>query len=231
MALATLFLASMATLALSQEPSKEGPLALRENAVPLTLTFDDLRELHAGDPIADIRLEPFSYSPEALRLAENESSFSLGPIAGYLHASGADKGTWFGGVQARLHFARILAAEASISFHQNRYENGDVRVTQYPVQLTAFLFPIPEGPFRPYILGGVGWYYSRTDYEGALSSNSSTTESIFGEHLGAGAELMLGPRTSLDLDIRYIFLNPTNDQVIHLDFNYWQITLGLNFYF
>jgi hypothetical protein len=42
---------------------------------------------------------------------------------------------------------------------------------------------------------------------------------------------MLGPRTSLDLDARYIFLNPSNDKVIHRDYNYWQITFGLNFYF
>jgi opacity protein-like surface antigen len=223
-ALSTFVLASMATLALSQESRIGGPPGL---LAPGEALRDSYADAASSDPLSN----PFSFSPEALFLAESEPSFSIGPMVGYLHTRGADRGTWFGGVQARLHFARILAAEASISFHENRYEGGDVSVTQYPVQLTAFLYPFPDGPFRPYLLGGVGWYYTRIDYTGNLSSLSNETEHTFGEHLGLGVELMLGPRTSLDLDVRYIFLNPTNNQVTDLDFNYWQITLGLNFFF
>jgi len=152
-------------------------------------------------------------------------------MAGYLNARGADSGTWFGGVQARLHFAKILAVEAAISFHQNQYEDGDVVVTTYPLQLTAFLYPFGDGQFRPYLLGGVGWYYTRIDYKDDLEPISDETESEFGVHLGAGLEIMLGGRTSIDVDVRYIFLNATNDQVLDQDFNYWQITLGLNFFF
>jgi outer membrane protein W len=167
----------------------------------------------------------------AAPLAGEESSFSIGPEGGYLRARGAERGTWFGGAKARLHFLRMLAAEASITFHEDRYNNSSVLVSQYPVQLTAFLYIIPEGPIRPYILGGVGWYYTRIDYRNLYSTIPDKTEHVFGEHLGAGAELMLGPRTSIDADVRYIFLNPSNNQVIHRDFNYWQIAFGLNFYF
>ena len=163
--------------------------------------------------------------------AEDEASFSIGPEGGYLRARGTDRGTWFGGVAARLHLLRILAAEASITFHENTYNHSDVVVSQYPVQLTAFLYIIPAGPIRPYILGGVGWYYSRIDYRGAEAAIPNRTEHIFGEHLGAGAELFLAPRLSLDADVRYIFLNPTSDRVINKDFNYWQIAFGVNFYF
>jgi outer membrane protein W len=106
-----------------------------------------------------------------------------------------------------------------------------VVVSQYPVQLTAFLYIIPQGPIRPYILGGVGWYYTRVDYTGQFASTPNHTEHIFGEHLGAGGELFFSPRVSLDVDVRYIFLNPTTDKVIGRDFNYWQITAGLNFLF
>jgi outer membrane protein W len=103
-------------------------------------------------------------------------------------------------------------------------------VTQYPVQLTAFLYFL-NGPIRPYILGGVGWYYTRIDHKGAFGAVPDETDHIFGEHLGAGAELFLGSRVSLNADVRYIFLNPTTDDVIGRDFNYWQITFGLNFLF
>jgi len=174
---------------------------------------------------------PMALSVETLR-EEQPATFSIGAAAGYLNVRGADHGTWFGGVQARLHFARIIAAEAAITFHSNHYENGDVVVTQYPLQLTAFLYIIPDGPIRPYILGGVGWYYTRIDYRDSFALvNKDRTEHIFGEHLGAGAELMLVSRVSLDMDVRYIFLNATNDKVIHGDFNYWQVTFGVNFFF
>src|SRR5262245_48593165 len=167
--------------------------------------------------------EPSSLSRMAPRDAGPFGSFSIGPAGGYLNQKDADRGTWFGGAQARLHFGGMLAAEASITFHQNEYEDGDVTVTQYPLQLTAMLYIIPTGPIRPYILGGVGWYYTRIDYSGVFSALSDHTEHIFGWHLGAGAELMLGARTSLDADVRYIFLDPDTDQVIRREFNYWQI--------
>ncbi|HVE41331.1 MAG TPA: OmpW family outer membrane protein [Planctomycetota bacterium] len=166
-------------------------------------------------------------------LADDEpASFSIGPEGGYLHARDADRGTWFGGAKARLHLLRFLAAEASITFHQNHYADGDIVVTQYPVQLTAFLYIIPVGPIRPYILGGVGWYYTRTDYKDSLSAINDTTDHFFGVHLGAGAEIMLGKSASIDADVRYIFINATTQQVLEdRNFNYWQITFGLNFYF
>src|SRR5581483_6786809 len=75
------------------------------------------------EPLADVEYRPFS----------------IGVAAGYLSAKNADHGTWTAGVQARLRFG-IFAAEASIQFHENVYEGGDVVVSQYPVQLTAFLY-------------------------------------------------------------------------------------------
>lgn len=162
---------------------------------------------------------------------DRETEFSLGPAGGYLQARGADHGTWFAGAQARFHFLKYLAAEGSITFHENKYQGGDARVTQYPVQVSGMLYPIPDGQFRPYIVAGGGWYYTRITYTGTLSGISNQTEHVFGGHAGAGLEIRLSSTTSLDGDIRYIFLNPTNTQVKNGDFNYWQVTFGLNFFF
>lgn len=161
---------------------------------------------------------------------DKPSPFSLGASGGYLRVKDADDGTWFGGVQARLR-AGHFAAEASIQFHQDKYEDGDVVVTQYPVQLTAFLYIIPEGPIRPYILGGVGWYYTRIDYRDELNFIDDDTDRSFGWHFGAGAELFLSSHVSVNADVRYIFIDPDTDQVVDADFNYWQISFGLNFLF
>lgn len=122
---------------------------------------------------------PRSLASTPVERADEYSAFSLGIAGGYLNQKDADKGTWFGGVQARLRMG-IFAVEGSIQFHQNKYQGGDVVVTQYPVQVTAFLYFIPTGPIRPYILGGVGWYYTRVDYKGVLSGISDDTQHIFG---------------------------------------------------
>jgi hypothetical protein len=42
---------------------------------------------------------------------------------------------------------------------------------------------------------------------------------------------MLGKSMSINADARYIFVNATDQDVINRDFNYWQITFGLNFFF
>jgi hypothetical protein len=169
--------------------------------------------------------------PAVEPLADTEyRSFSIGIAGGYLNPKDSDHGTWTVGAQARYRFG-LLAAEASIQFHETRYEGGDVLVSQYPVQLTAFLYIIPSGPIRPYILGGVGWYYTRFDYTGQFASVPNRTEHIFGEHLGGGGELFFSPALSIDVDVRYIFLNATTDKVLGGQFNYWQATAGLNFFF
>jgi opacity protein-like surface antigen len=220
-AIMTTCLASMSEAVAAQEyPGDQNPEPWQV-AVQLCLASNELEEIMLPRSLSDV-----------LPAFEESASFSIGPAGGYLRARGADRGTWFGGVQARLHFLGFLAAEAAITFHQNRYQDDAVVVTQYPVQLTAFLYIIPEGPIRPYILGGVGWYYSHIEYRDSLQTVfPDKTEQMFGEHLGAGVELMLGPRLSVDVDFRYIFLNPTNDQVLHHDFNYGQITAGVNLFF
>jgi hypothetical protein len=157
--------------------------------------------------------------------------FSIGPAGGYLHPHGADRGTWFVGGQARLHLMGYFAIEASMTFHENTYEHGDVHVTQYPVQLSGMIYPFPTWILSPYLVGGGGWYYSRITYSGTLSGISNQTEHTFGAHGGVGADVRLGASFTLDADLRYIFLDPSGTQVKNGDFNYWQVTFGLNLTF
>lgn len=158
--------------------------------------------------------------------------FSIGPVGGFLKARDADEGTWFAGAQARLRFLRILAAEAAITFHQNEYNDGDTRVTQYPVQLSLMLFPLPNFPVSPYVVGGVGWYYTRIDYSGALSAIDNETDHWFGGHVGGGAELLPSRSISLFADFRYIFIDPKTDiQNVSGNADYWQVLFGLGFGF
>lgn len=156
--------------------------------------------------------------------------FSLGADAGYLRAHGADRGTWLAGIQARLHVLQFLVVEGAVTYHENSYDHGDAYVTQYPVQLSALLQPLSNAQVSPYLVGGVGWYYSRIKYGGALSGLSNETENTFGTHAGAGLEIRLGQSVSIDADFRYILLQPRSSVFQSGDFNYWQATVGLNFF-
>jgi hypothetical protein len=207
------------------------PRTLREDADPGTNleagVGADPTDLAAGDSEAPSLPLALWTEPQPVLKPE----FSLGAAVGFLHAKGADRGTWFAGVQGRLHFLTYFAAEASITFHENRYEHGDVHVTQYPVQLSGMFYPIPDGEFRPYVLGGGGWYYTRITYTGVFSGVSNQTDHAFGGHVGAGLEVRLGPKTSIDADLRYIWLNPSSRVVNRSDFDYWQVTGGINLFF
>lgn len=208
----------------------------REQNLPAP--FQAMLESDGGeaDAFADVDVLP----PMSLEGKDNEDKprqherigFSIGPAGGYLKARGADRGTWFGGVAARLYFARFLGAESSVTFHQNRYNDGDTKVTQYPVQVSLLFFPFPSWDFQPYLVGGAGWYYTRVDYSGVLSAAGDKNEHWFGGHLGAGAEIAASRAFSLFVDFRYVFIDPKTDiRNERGNADFWQITFGLGFGF
>ena len=161
----------------------------------------------------------------------DHAEFSIGPMGGFLKARDADRGTWFAGVQARLRFLRILAVEGSISFHQNEYFDGDVVVTQYPVQVSVLLLPFPDGAIDPYVLAGGGWYYSRIDYDDSIGGGDETDRS-FGGHVGAGANFRVSPRLSIFGDFRWVFMDEPgvdNSNLRDEKFDFWHVTFGLSF--
>ncbi len=182
----------------------------------------------------DAEVEPAPQGPDL--------GWMFGPRVGYLRARDADEGTWFGGVQARLFLMPQLALEGSIEFHQSEFFEEAVTVTQYPVQVTALLYPFQLGQLKPYALGGAGWYYTRTTYDfsanpaefAGIPEPSTEVDHVFGIHLGFGGELAAGSSTSINVDIRYIFLDEPgvdNSKVEDEEQDYWQVTAALNIRF
>ena len=154
----------------------------------------------------------------------------FGLRAGYIKPRDADDGTWFGGVQLRVPLTSVLAVEGSIEFHTSEFADGDIEVVQYPVQASLLVFLMPDAQVCPYILGGLGWYYTTTDFSGSLSGIDSETDSLVGAHLGFGARVMMGGAT-LSGDLRYIFLEPDDDNLDDEDFDTIQLVLSLSFPF
>ena len=175
-------------------------------------------------------------APRAGNLLQDpgEPRFWLGLRAGYLRQKDAEKGVWFGGVQGRLFLAEWVALEGSITFHQSDFLDGDVEVTQYPVQVTGLFFPLPDWEIRPYGLFGAGWYYTRTTYHGALSAFDTESDHTFGFHIGVGAEFEVNPGIRVNADIRYIFIDEPgvdNSQLEDEEWDLWQVTLAGNISF
>ena len=167
--------------------------------------------------------EPVEWAPKAF-------GPEFGLRAGYIKPRDADDGTWFGGVQVRVPLTSVLAVEGSIEFHTSEFADGEIEVVQYPVQASLLVFIMPEAPVCPYILGGLGWYYTTTDFSGSLSGIDSETDSLVGAHLGVGARFALGSMTA-SADLRYIFLEPDDDNLDDEDFDTVQLVLSLSFPF
>jgi hypothetical protein len=166
------------------------------------------------------------------------AQFSLGGHASYTKASGAD-GTWYGGAQLRLRFPGPIGLEGLVDYKRTTYMTGGVdvlRVEQYPVQASLMLF-ILSGQVQPYILGGGGWYYTRSTHLGPLAAQASDTQHTFGGHAGGGVELGAKSRVSVHVDVRYVFLGVDSIDAIRDRYNnnpkadFWHGTAGINFKF
>jgi hypothetical protein len=166
------------------------------------------------------------------------AQFSLGGHASYTKANDAD-GTWAGGAQLRLRLLGPLGVEGLIDYRRTTYSAGGedvLRIEQYPVQASLLLFILP-GQVQPYILGGGGWYYTKSTFLGAQSALGSDTQHIFGGHVGGGIELGAKAKVSLHVDVRYVFLGVDSIDTIRDRYNdnpkadFWHGTAGLNFKF
>jgi opacity protein-like surface antigen len=127
-------------------------------------------------------------------------AFGLGVHGGVFDPKDGDT-DGFGGAHARLRLLPFLGVEVSADVREADFRD-DVKILQVPVQLSALLYLIPQGPFQPYVGGGVGWYYLHIDPEGA----SSRTTEEFGYHAGAGVDIPLNPSWVLNADFRYYAL-------------------------
>lgn len=155
----------------------------------------------------------------------------LGIRAGLFIPRGADDPGYSAGVHAILPLGSQLSVEASLEATFSEFEDGDVEVLTYPLQLTAFLNVLELPKISPYVLGGVGFHFTTVDFSGGLSSVDDDSEFTLGVHLGFGARFDLTGTMFLDANLRYIFMRPDFDQVDEEDFDTVQLTMALSFVF
>jgi len=134
----------------------------------------------------------------------SQSSISIGPQVGFFKSQYADNAQVMWGGAVRFKFSEVLGIEGSVNYREEEFNNGAVKVTSWPVMVTALLYPIPV------IYGaiGAGWYNSSTNYNFPSGVNpANETKQEVGWHFGGGLELPVGPSVKLVGDVRYVFLN------------------------
>lgn len=157
----------------------------------------------------------------------SRSGVTLGGRAAYYRPKDADHGTLNGGAQLRLHFVPAIAVEGSVDYRQNKF--GDTTVDVFPVQASLLLYLTPGFVVSPYILGGVGWYYTRVQ-DGATTNR-------YGPHAGAGLEAALARHWTVDGSFRYLWTQsldaPTAASPAGKNFSDkgFMLTAGLNYRF
>jgi len=121
---------------------------------------------------------------------------SVGPRLAFYHPKDADHGDWARGAQLRTHIDPVYSFEASADWAHYRSNGTDVRTTA--VQATVLGYFAPASSLSPYLLVGGGWY--PTHATGPYSPSR-----LFGPHVGAGLQLLLGARWSLDGSYRFLW--------------------------
>jgi opacity protein-like surface antigen len=159
-----------------------------------------------------------------------KSGLSLGGRAAYYEPDEADDGEFFGGAQLRLYLSRAIALEGSIDYRRNDF--GATRIDTFPVQASLLAYILPGMPVNPFLLGGVGWYYTNIEGPGGFDD----TQHRFGVHAGGGLQLFINPYWSIDGTYRFIWLEKIESRDASLldkdfDDNGHMITAALNFHF
>lgn len=138
------------------------------------------------------------------------AQFGIGGHLAFVKADteGDDDSRRFLGGHVRLSGDRA-ALEVSLDRHTEEFEELGERVKETPIQASLLLY-LARGSFKPYVLGGPGWY--RTRVESIDDSDEGVTNKEFGWHAGFGAEIRGGRHVGIHADYRYTFLDFNDDE-------------------
>ncbi len=160
----------------------------------------------------------------------------LGIHGGAVGTDGTDGNSFVGGAQARFHLFWIIGAEARASYYSDTYDLGQlgsVDIENVPFQVSGMIYPIKLPKVGIYLLGG--GTYSNLKVQGTSVFTGEVTEKKWSAHAGAGIDIGLSSRVTLNGDVRFVFIDADSvDEVLDevaSDYtgDFWAATIGLNF--
>jgi len=155
----------------------------------------------------------------------NAQSIAIGVQGAYVKSKDADP-TTMPNAAIRIGLGG-LNVEGSIGYKSDKYMDGAVKTTTYPIMLTGFLSLLPILNVE----AGIGWYNTKIEYSGSYTGIPSETSREIGYHAGAGLEIPIG-NLLLTGDIRYVIEKTKLEHVQNtsdLKSDFYMIVIGLMF--
>lgn len=166
--------------------------------------------------------------------------FGVGGFVGYSRARDADDGTYHVGGDLSLRPLEFLGARLEIGYREDEFDVGgegfqEAEVESIPILLSAQIFPFGERlkPFSPFLIGGGGWFVTRTreefrSGEGTVRFTRTRAEQAW--HIGGGLDWNVGDHLTLTGDLRWVFLDVDFREVPEADADGIWATAGLKFF-
>ncbi|GEM_PF-425525 len=174
----------------------------------------------------------FISDSNAQRKSKSEGSIGIGPQIGYQRSGDADAGRFMFGGFIRAKLSDAFGIEGSINYRTEEYANGSITVRSWPVLASALVYPFP----MLYGIAGAGWYNATFDFDPGFQQMdlADQTQTKFGWHIGAGAEIPLADKLMLTGDVKFVFLNYDWDELNDVPLtdynsNFYIINIGLAF--
>jgi len=142
----------------------------------------------------------------------SDPGLGLGARLSASSGASAESVTAGGGLFLRYRMTGSLALEGAVSYRQETMADAEgplLDVLDVPVTGTGLLFFLPRTRVQPYLLAGAGLHVVRTRPAGRNASTTESTEAQFALHVGAGIDVRPSRGTAVNLDARWVFLEPT----------------------
>lgn len=224
-AAAVLALAQTAALAQAGARSEPAP-NLYDDPAPM------LDRVYATASAAGLAEEPPSEPEPTMReIAGGGTEFSIGGALGFLWPKHSDGHSLFGEAELRYFLTDWLVLKFGASMYRITFDHNGIVNQQYPLLLSAEIFPLPTIEIKPYVIVGAGWYYTKTQYRDGFSSlYQDSSSSAFGYHGGLGAEWVHN-NASIFFEGTYVVVDPSVKGTTSTDFNAWKLLIGLTLRF
>ncbi len=169
-------------------------------------------------------------------VAADSLGVELGVHGGIVNTPDGDGESFVGGAQVRFPLFWILAVEGRASYYTDSYDLGtlgSVDIENLPFQVSGMIYPIKLPKVGVYLLGGAT--YSNLKVTGTSVVQGEVTEKGWSAHAGAGIDIKISGRMTLNGDVRAVFLDASSvDELIdsatsNYKGDFWTATIGLNF--
>lgn len=162
-------------------------------------------------------------------VAGDARSAEIIPAVGLTRATDREDAEFYGSLAFRGELAPILRHEIGIAYRSESWFDDRLSVRMWPVTASLWLSPVAG----LYAGGGVGFYHVTYDYdqEALAIDVKDDTDQEFGVHVGGGFNVPLSPKTSVDLNGRYVMMQEQESRLVPEEFDpdFWNVSLGLAF--